>query len=272
MVAEDAICYRHPDAKAAVGCQRCDRPICAQCMRSASVGFHCPECTKSGAQKTVKIAEFAPQVTYALMAISILMFFAQQAIDGGLGGQLFRDYVLFGPDVQNGEVWRIVTGGFLHGSLLHLGFNMYALYIFGPSLERAIGPLQMLLIYAGGLLGGSAAVLAFNFASPTLGASGAVLGLAGGLAAVLWSRGVNITQTSLGAIFLINLALPLLIGGISFWGHFGGILGGALVGAAVGFLPAKVGQKAPAVIAGAATAVVALGAAAVGIGFAGGLA
>lgn len=236
------------------------------------MGFHCPECTKSGAQKTIRVADFVPRVTYSLMAISILMFFAQQAIDGGLRGSLFNSYVLHGPDVQNGEVWRIVTAGFLHGSILHLGFNMYALYIFGPSLERAIGGLQTLLIYMGGLLGGSAAVLAFNFGFNTLGASGAVLGLAGGLASVLWSRGINITQTSLGAIFLINLALPILVPGISFWGHFGGIFGGALVGAAVGFLPAQVGQKAPAVIAGAMVAVAALGAAAIGIGFAGGFA
>lgn len=241
-------------------------------MRSASVGFHCPECTKSGAQKTISVKDFVPRVTYGLMAISILVFFVQQAIDGGVNGQIAFDYWLFGPNVQDGEIWRVVTAGFLHGSVLHLAFNMYALYIFGPSLERGVGPLQTLLIYAGGLFGGSAAVLAFNFTNPTIGASGAVLGLAGGLAAVLWSRGVNITQTSLGAIFLINLGLPILIGGISFWGHFGGIIGGALVGAVIGFGPAKVGNKRQIVIVASLLVVALLAAAGVGIGLAGGAA
>lgn len=88
------------------------------------------------------------------------------------------------------------------------------------------------MIYAGGLFGGSAAVLLFNWDQATLGASGAVLGLAGGLAGILWSRGINITQTSLGGIFLLNLALPLFTN-ISFWGHFGGIAGGFIVAMAM---------------------------------------
>lgn len=242
-------------------------------MRSAAVGFHCPECAKTGAQKVIRPgAQSPPQVTYALMGISIAVFLVQLAIDGSLRGQIFQDYVLFGPFVNQGDVWRIVTAGFLHASLIHLAFNMYALYIFGPALERGIGGFKTALIYAGGLLGGSAAVLAFNYSSPTLGASGAVLGLAGGLAAVLWSRGVNITQTSLGMIFLLNLGLPLLIGGISFWGHLGGIIGGGIVGSILGFLPTRFRQTSE-ITLGVATATVAgLGAVAVMVAMASGFA
>lgn len=234
-------------------------------MTAASVGFHCPECTKTGAQKVYRAQDLRskPQLTYVLMALSGLVFVAQAATNG-ISGNIFESRVvaegiLWGPGVDAGEYWRIVTSGFLHSSLMHIGFNLYALYIFGPTLEREVGMLRTGLIYAGGLFGGAAAVLFFNWDQPTLGASGAVLGLAGGLAAVLWARGIAITQTSLGGIFLLNLALPLLIGRISFWGHLGGIIGGFLIGWLVSWLPAKFRQSEASTLAVSSGAVVALG-------------
>ena len=216
-------------------------------MTSASVGFHCPECTRSGAQQVYRARdlEVVPRLIYILMGLSIVTFIAQGISSGGSGftsGEVVDRGILFGPLVREGEYWRLVTSGFLHADLFHIGLNMYALYLFGPAVERSVGALRMALIYLGGLLGGGAAVMLFNFTAPTLGASGAVLGLAGGLAAILWSRGIAITQTSLGALFLLNLALPLLVPGISFWGHFGGIAGGFIVGWLVSFLPGKFGQ------------------------------
>lgn len=276
MVAADAVCYRHPDRNAAVGCQRCDRPICTQCMHSASVGFHCSECVKGSGQRVYRAADVLnrpPQLTYALIGINVAVFVIQFVVGSGsaLQGRVFQEGVLFGPLVADGEFWRLVTGGFLHSGLLHIAFNSYALYIFGPTLERGIGSLRMGLIYAGGLMGGSLAVMAFNFGTPTLGASGAVLGLAGGLAAVLAARGQSIMQTSLGGIFLINLALPLLVPRISFWGHFGGIAGGFIVGAALAYLPARLGQSEQTANLVAGAVAVVLGVAAVGVAYAGGL-
>lgn len=168
----------------------------------------------------------------------MLAFLAQGATSGGgfVSGRVFSEGVLWGPGVADGELWRIVTGGFLHGGLMHLGFNGYALWLFGQQLERGVGALKMGLIYAGGLFGGALAVLLFNFSQPTLGASGAVLGLAGGMAGVLMARGANIFKTSLGGIFLMNLALPILVPRISFWGHAGGIIGGFVVGYAIAIL------------------------------------
>ena len=163
---------------------------------------------------------------------------------------------LFGPAVEAGEWWRVITSAFLHGSFIHIGFNMYVLWAIGHPLLEGIGRVRFLLVYLAGLLGASFAVLAFDYTAPTLGASGAVLGLAGALAAVLWSRGINITQTSLGFVLLLNLGLPLLIGGISFWGHFGGIFAGAAAGWVVGWLP-KYGRS-QAEVAGALVALCAL--------------
>lgn len=244
MVADNAVCYRHPDRRAAVGCQRCDRPICSACMTPASVGFHCSECTKSGAQKVYRAGDLLsskPTLVMAVLGLCVVAFLAQIVTGQGnwRTGAVTDEGLLFGPFVQihdedfpSGQLWRIVTSGFLHAGILHLGFNMFALYIFGPEVQRAVGTVKAVLIYLGGLFGGSAAVLLFNWDQPTLGASGAVLGLAGGLAGILWARGINITQTSLGGIFLINLILPLF-SNISFWGHFGGIVGGFLVAMAM---------------------------------------
>lgn len=214
-------------------------------MSQASVGFHCPECVRTGSQRVIRardLTQSRPRVTLALIAANVVAFIAQETVAIG-GTTLFNWGLLYGPDVEAGEWWRIVTSGFLHGSLLHIAFNMYALWIFGPPLERALGPVRFGLAYAAGLLGGAAAVLLFNFDTRTIGASGAVLGLAGALAAVLWSRGIPITQTSLGGLFLINLALPLLVPRISFWGHLGGIAAGFAAGWVLSFLPERFGQS-----------------------------
>ena len=209
-------------------------------MNSASVGFHCPECTKSGAQKVFRPGDLVskPTLVYAIIGLCVVTYIGQVVSGSGdwFAGRVTDEGILFGPYVQihddlrrpSGQLWRIVTSGFLHAGIIHLAFNMYALYIFGPAVQRAVGLAKTILIYAGGLFGGSAAVLLFNWDQGTLGASGAVLGLAGGLAGILWARGINITQTSLGGIFLMNLALPLFTN-ISFWGHFGGIVGGFAV-------------------------------------------
>jgi len=217
-------------------------------MKAASVGFHCPDCTKSGAQKVLRPGDLIskPTLVYGIIGLCVAVFFGQMITGEGdwAAGEVYREGVLFGPYVQihdqvgrpSGQLWRIITSGFLHGGLLHLGINMYALYAFGPVIQQAVGLGRAALIYAGGLFGGSAAVLLFNWGQPTLGASGAVLGLAGGLTGIMWARGANITQTPLFRVMLINLALPLFVPFISFWGHFGGVAGGFAVGAAMAMI------------------------------------
>ncbi len=224
-------CYRHPDREYAVRCQRCERPICRECAVPASVGFHCRECVQSSGQKIQRgIPSSDPVMTYGIMAICIGIFVAQQVWNSPDPDELnvTRLLILHGPDVAAGELWRVVTSAFIHANVLHIGFNMYVLYALGPMLERGMGKAFFLLCYLGGALTASLAVLLFNFQVSTLGASGAVLGMAGALAVVLHRRGVSLRQTNLLGLIGINLALPVIVGGISFWGHFGGIAGGAL--------------------------------------------
>ncbi|MGH1494039.1 MAG: rhomboid family intramembrane serine protease [Acidimicrobiales bacterium] len=217
-------------------------------MHQASIGHHCPACTSNNSQKVYTPRNMpggGVTVVMVLMALNALAFVGQQASNGRLTswGRLLGQNPFAGTGVADGEWWRVITSAFLHGSLLHIGFNMYALWILGNSLEEGVGKLRFGLLYLAGLLGGSFAVLAFDFNVPTLGASGAVLGLAGALAAVLWARGVSLTQTPLGFILALNLGLPILVGGISFWGHFGGIAAGFIAGWLLAWLPGRFGQS-----------------------------
>ena len=174
-------------------------------------------------------------VTITLIGLNLIFF---------VGQFLTQDFItnmgrLYGPFVQNGEYWRIITSGFLHGSIIHIAFNMYLLFMMGPELESNLGSRRFFLMYFGALLGGSLAVLSFGFSQPTLGASGAVLGLAGAMFVVLWGRGISVKDSPVFGLVVINLLLPLLIPGISFWGHFGGVVAGGLMAFLMVWLPEK---------------------------------
>lgn len=241
VVQPDAVCYRHPDRRAAVGCQRCDRPICAECMHAASVGFHCPACVRQSGQRVYRGRDLQPgkQATFTLLGLNAVLFVLQLATGDGVirtGTGLTFDGLLFGPLVDQGEYWRLLTSGFLHGSVAHVLFNSWALWVFGPLVEAMFGRGRMLGIYLAGLFGGSALVMAFDWATPTLGASAAVLGLGGALVAAMSVRGVGLRSNGLVGVLLINLLLPLLMPRISFWGHLGGIAGGFLAGYAMAAL------------------------------------
>ncbi len=238
-------CYRHPDRKAGVRCQRCERPICPSCMATASVGFHCPECARGGRQKVLtgaqtfgRAAMGTPAVTYTLIAANVAVFLAglaerrQDALAGRSG--FITDGGLYGPLVADGEWWRIVSSGFLHAGLLHLAFNMFALYQLGLALEPTLGRLRFAILYGGSLLAGSLGVLVVDPNALTVGASGAVFGLMGGLVAAMRERGINPFQTNVGGILLINLLFTFTIPGISIGGHVGGLVGGYLLGSVLG--------------------------------------
>lgn len=236
-------CYRHPDRRAGVRCQRCDRPICPDCMRQASVGFHCPECTKATGQKVVRGAQLVRRpavVTNALIALNVAIFVwgmgsgmttrDQVIYDGGLIGHGGLTPNGFVHGVADGDWWRIVTSGFLHANLIHIGMNCLVLYQLGQLLEPALGRLRFGLVYAVSLLSGSFGVLLVSPNELTVGASGAVFGLMGVAVALMRARGVNVFDTGLGGAVLLNLAFTFAIPGISIGGHVGGLVGGFLAG------------------------------------------
>ena len=221
---ETLTCYRHPGEPTRVRCARCERPICTQCMEPSPVGMRCPEC--SGRTRTLRprsLAPGQPTMTYALIGINIAAFVAER---GGLGTSwAFQHGALTGEAVAAGDWWRVITATFLHANLLHIAFNMYALYILGTRLEGYVGTLRFGIIYFLGALGGSAgALLATNPRTATVGASGAVFALMGALL-VLERRGVMLIGPVV-PLLLFNLAFTFLVPGISIGGHVGGLLAG----------------------------------------------
>ncbi|MGH9139240.1 MAG: rhomboid family intramembrane serine protease [Acidimicrobiales bacterium] len=266
MAAPVQTCYRHDDRRAGVRCQRCERPICPQCMVSAPVGFHCPECARSGRQRVYTAASMRqvnpPYLTYVLIAVNAAVFVAglaersSEAFAGQTG--FIIDGGLFGPAVEAGEWWRIVTAGFLHAGLMHLAFNMFALYQLGLVLEPALGRLRFGVLYGASMLAGSFGVLLVSPDQLTVGASGAVFGLLGGLVVAMRERGINPMQTSIGTILMLNLFITFAIPGISIGGHIGGLVGGM----AAGWLLQEGGRRALGSDVGATVAAAALGIAA----------
>jgi membrane associated rhomboid family serine protease len=191
-----ATCYRHPSRETGVSCANCGRPICPDCMTTTPVGMRCPECSKQRT-KVMRMRDIAtvPQVTYALIAINVIAFIAEGNVtlsgEPSIGNRVYREGALLGSTeypplaakgVAHDQWWRIVTGGFLHENLIHIGFNMYVLYILGRMLEPAIGRLRFGLIYAVSLLTGSLGALIVSPHSITVGASGAVFGIMGAAA------------------------------------------------------------------------------------------
>ena len=129
------------------------------------------------------------------------------------------------------EWYRLVTSGFLHFGIIHLGFNMYFLYVLGPMLEPALGRVRFLLLYIASMLGGALGVILIDTAGISAGASGAVFGLLAAATVGLWRRGVNPFTTGIGTALLLNLFITFAIPGISIGGHLGGAIAGAICGA-----------------------------------------
>lgn len=223
-------CYRHPNREAPLRCTRCERPICLDDAVDAPVGFLCPEDAKQAPRVRRVAAGSRGTVTTTLVGILAVVYLAQQV--PGLG--VTERFIEWGPAVAGrGEVWRLVTGGFLHGGLLHIGFNAYLLYQLGLMLEPVLGRARFLGVYAAGLFGGSAGVMLLSWDAPTLGASGAVFGLMGAAMVLLRRNGVNPWQTSIGSLVILNLVITFIIPRVSIGGHLGGLLGGALAAAAL---------------------------------------
>src|SRR3712207_1231686 len=205
-------CYRHPDRETGVSCSSCGRPICPDCMTATPVGMRCPECSKQRTKvKTARTMYADPTLTYVLIGMNVVimlgeMFSGASAAGGSFGGsELVARGALFGPAVADGELWRLVTAGFLHAGLLHLLFNMYVLYILGTMLEPAIGRLRFALIYFVSMLCGSFGALLLDPNAFTVGASGAVFGLMAAAVVVMRSRGIDPMQSGLPLWIGINL-------------------------------------------------------------------
>jgi membrane associated rhomboid family serine protease len=172
-------------------------------------------------------------VVYALQARSSnLVAIMDSGTTGGsqpVQGSIDGHYGLWGPMVSSGEWWRLITSGFLHANVLHIGSNMLALFFIGRALEPALGSLRLGVIYFVSLAAGSLGVIVLEPDALSIGASGAIFGLMGAFVMFARSRGISVMQSGIGPVILLNLAITFTIPGISIGGHLGGLAGGAAI-------------------------------------------
>ena len=195
-------------------------------MTPTSVGMRCPECSKQTTKvRTARTLHDEPRLTYALIGVNVAVQLGALLSRGG--GGLLDVGAVSRFEVAGGEVWRLVTAGFLHAGLAHLFFNMFSLYILGGMLEPVIGKLRFGLIYFVSLLAGSFGALLLEPTGRTVGASGAIFGLMGAAVIVMRARGISPMESGLGLWIGLNLAITFLVPNISIGGHIGGLIGGA---------------------------------------------
>jgi membrane associated rhomboid family serine protease len=230
-------CYRHPDRETRVSCSSCGRPICPDCMTPTPVGMRCPECM----QQRTKVVRgpsggggdgfSRTPATFILIGLNVIAYLIEIGSGGGglsPGGSVVTDFALFGPSVAEGELYRLVMSGFLHASLLHIGFNMFLLYFLGRLLEPALGTPRFLALYFASLLAGSFGALLLDPNALTLGASGAVFGLAGATFVIARGRGMDAIAGEIGFLIVFNLVISFTVSNISVGGHLGGLTAGVI--------------------------------------------
>jgi membrane associated rhomboid family serine protease len=242
---ETRYCYRHPDRETGLSCSECGRPICADCANFGPVGIRCPD--HASVRRAGPATRFKPRpirrapgvalatgnapVTKALIAINAAIYLVTVSQGAGLntpGGSLFSKWILYGPWVANGGWYRLVTAMFLHASILHIAFNMVALYFIGTPVEQYLGKLRYVGLYFVSGLAGSAGALLSAPHTFSLGASGAVFGVLGAMMIIEWQVTGRLAGQAMTWI-VINLVISFSIPGISWGAHVGGLIGGILI-------------------------------------------
>lgn len=258
-------CFRHAEREAYISCQRCERPICPQCMTEASVGFQCPECLRSGAASVRqprttaggRISAQAGVVTMTLIGVNLVVFLLQ-LVTGDRDGQVYRQGAMLATSagtgdgqvltgVADGAYWRLLTAAFLHQGVMHIALNMIGLYLFGPFVERALGAWRFAVAYL--LSAVVSSVFVFVLSPPltvTVGASGAIFALFAMAFVFLLRAGQDVT--TLVVLLAINAVLSLR-DGVSWEGHLGGFVAGLVMAAAIAYSPRERRQAAQIAVA-----------------------
>ncbi|HBX10125.1 MAG TPA: hypothetical protein DEG13_10145 [Candidatus Microthrix parvicella] len=203
-------------------------------MTSASVGFPCPDCLRSGAQRTLPVRRADdPIATKVIIGLNVVAFVASVIYSANLRG--VEAWYVFADDtasVAAGEWWRVITGAFLHDGPFHLAMNMLFIWVFGSALEARLGKVGLVALYMAGLLGGALGVVWLsNPLGVPVGASGAGFALMGALVVLQITQGVNLWSSGLGGLVLLNVVVTLAFrGSISVGGQLGGFVAGVVAG------------------------------------------
>lgn len=244
---DQPVCPRHPDRVSYVRCKRCERPACPDCQRSASVGMLCVDCERELSRQQAAsrprnamgggMGRSKPYVTYTVMALCILAYLGQT-----FAPDIVYQFGVFAPFRILVMPWTFLTAGFLHGGVMHLLLNMYALYIVGQYLEPTMGHARYAAVYFVSIFAGHTAVylltdpLSESWFGGTLGASGGVFGLFAAMFIV--NRRLGGQTAQIVVLIALNLVITFTFPNISWQGHLGGlVVGGALTAALFALRP-----------------------------------
>jgi rhomboid protease GluP len=188
----------------------------------------------------IPLGRIQPYVTWILLVANVLVWLAAKGAGGTEDPQVLLDFgAMFSPLIAEGQYWRLFTGMFLHANLAHLAMNGFGLFIFGQLVERAFGHLRFLIVYILAGLFGSVASYSINTIAIAAGASGAIFGILGALAAFFvlqrQTHGKAARQNVTGVLVLsaISLGYGLITPQIDNWAHFGGFAAGFVLGLAL---------------------------------------
>lgn len=228
-------CYNHPDRTTGATCTRCGRPICPDCMIQAPVGHHCPDCVREANKEGPVAVQWSPgqggtmsrltPVVKWLIGLNVAAFVLSNARPS-----IETRYMEWPVQIAHGQYERLFTAAFLHANLLHIFFNMFALAIFGPPIEHALGRWRFIGLYALAALGGS--VCSYLFSSPNsagVGASGAIFGLFGAYFVIARRRRLDTRE--IAGLIIANLVISFAIPLIDWRAHLGGLVIGGVVAA-----------------------------------------
>ncbi len=216
------------------------------------MGFQCPECVREGAARTPqvrtsfggRITSGSAAVTIVLIGLNVVAFLVANATGKILGEfsqqlVLIQDGSIYRPSVDGvaqGAYWRLVSSTFMHFDLIHIAFNLYALWLFGSYLESQLGRWRYLSLYLlAGLAGSVCVYLLSDIRSYSLGASGSIFGLFGASLFVLLRQRRDVSQ--LLVLLGLNLAITFVLPNISWQAHLGGLAAGMAIGAAFAYAP-----------------------------------
>ncbi len=178
-----------------------------------------------------------PYITYFLIAVNIIFYVVPMLLGSDVYQYIIDAYCIHGPSIRAGQYYRLLTGIFLHGNIVHLLFNCYALYVLGGQIESFFGKFKYIIIYLFSGLTGSLLSITLSGNVGSIGASGAIFGLMGSLLYFGYHYRVylgNVIKSQIVPLILLNLAIGFISSGIDNWGHIGGLIGGIVITMALG--------------------------------------
>jgi membrane associated rhomboid family serine protease len=248
-------CFRHPGRQTYVSCVRCGRPACPDCLRPAAVGHQCVECIKEGNRGVRQVSgrfggrvASTPRVTQTLIVLNIVIYIIELAHP-----QLGYDWEMVGAGriysngpvvgVAVGQWYRLITSAFLppagvgYLGFLDIAFNMWALFIVGPAVERMLGSVRFIAVYLISGIAGSILIyclVPYEFAA---GASGAIFGLFG--AWFVLAKRIRADSRPVVMLIVLNLVISFAVPQIAWQAHVGGLIAGGLLTAAFAYAPRR---------------------------------